>query len=77
MADLQNGELLREIYDKVSEMHGDMKVLKEQVAGENGVIKITKDHERRIRDNEKFIWKILGVAAVIAIAVPIVIKLFS
>lgn len=76
-AELQNGELLREVYDKVNEIHRDMSVLREQVAGENGVIKIAKDHERRIRDTEKFVWKVLGVATVIAIAVPLIIKLLA
>ena len=76
-AEQQNGELLREVYDKVNEIHRDMSVLKEQVAGDNGVITIVKDHERRIRENEKFIWKILGVATVIAVAVPLIIKLLA
>ena len=76
-AELQNGELLRDVYDKVNEIHRDMSVMKEQVAGDNGVITIVKDHERRIRENEKFIWKVFGVAIVIAIAAPLIIKLLA
>lgn len=58
MAELQNGELLQEIYDKVSNIQGDMKVVRNQIEGRGGLIEAQLDHTGQIDLIKKqlYIW---------------------
>lgn len=48
-----SGDILREILERLAKI--------EAILKEDGVLSKVKDHERRLRTLEKFMWTILGI----------------
>ena len=76
MAELTNGELLKEVYDKVSSIHGDVRVIKEQIEGRNGLIEQGIKHGSQIDKLYEFKWKIVGAIIVISFVFSLLAKAF-
>ena len=76
MAELTNGALLKEVYDKVSSIHGDIKVIKEQIEGRNGLIEQGVKHGSQIEKLYEFKWKIVGGVIVISFLFSLVARAF-
>lgn len=61
---------LREVYDKMVEVSGDVRSLKED---SSDVSSILKDHESRLRNIERVIAGILAIAAVASAVAAVVL----
>lgn len=74
MAELQNGELLKEIYDKVSNIQTKVEVLHEKVAGDNGLVRQVSKQDERLTFVEKWNMRVAGGLTLLAVLIPLLIK---
>ena len=75
MSGLQNGELLQEIYDKVSNIQGDMKVVRNQIEGRNGLIETQIDHTGQLEAIKRRLYLWAGGLTVLVFILSLIAKL--
>ena len=63
---MNTDEIVSAMYDKVNDIHADVRVIKNQIEGKGQIIDQLQAHEESIQDMKKFQWKITGGISIIS-----------